>query len=193
MSSSSRRTTGHGRASLILALAGLLGSAEPAQADDAAAPVIKETPVPDHALPRFDATLTIPAPMEKIWALISDCRRMREVMDLESSELVERHGKVERCKLVVDLPFPFGKLRSIVEETDESRPGLLRQSWKLVSGDYLYDEGFWELSSPQPGSTLVRYVGLTEPKLPVPRGMLTNGQRDYIVKMLLRLRQLVTH
>jgi hypothetical protein len=60
-----------------------------------------------------------------------------------------------------------------------------------VSGDYLYDEGFWELTTQRSGATAVRYVTLTEPKLPVPRGMLASGQRDYVQKMLLRLQKLV--
>jgi len=164
-------------------------AAAQASARDASSVVIKETPVPEHALPRLEATLSIPAPIERTWALVSDCNRLREFMDIEQTQLLERHGKVARCQLVVDVPFPFGKLRSIIETHDESRPGLWRQSWKLVSGDYLYDEGFWELTTPRPGATSVRYVTLTEPKLPVPRGMLASGQRDYVQKMLLRLQK----
>jgi hypothetical protein len=176
-----------------LALGLALGSGAVAMPHAAAAEAprvsIVEHRVAEHALPRLDATITIAAPVEQVWALVSDCLRAREFMELEKVDVVARHGKVVRCSTLVDVPFPFGKLRGVTDATDESRPGLYRQSWRLVSGDYLYDEGYWELSSPQPGKTLVRYVTLTEPKLPVPSGMLASGQRDYVEKMLLRLNE----
>jgi hypothetical protein len=166
--------------------------ARAARADAPGTIAITETRVPGYALPRLDATLVVPAPIERVWALVSDCGRAREFMDLEKSELLARRGKTLRCSTLVDVPFPFGKLRGVTDATDESRPGLMRQSWKLVSGDYRYDEGFWELTVVTPGSTRVRYVTLTEPKLPVPNGMLASGQRDYVQKMLLRLRDRVS-
>jgi hypothetical protein len=181
------------RSRLKLALAAALSLAPASQAAGEAPRVtIQETRVAAHALPRLEATLTIAANVELAWALVSDCLRAREIMDLEKVEVLARRGKVVRCSTLVDVPFPFGKLRGVTDATDESRPGLYRQSWKLVSGDYLYDEGYWELSSPRPGYTRVRYVTLTEPKLPVPSGMLACGQRDYVEKMLLRLNERLT-
>jgi ribosome-associated toxin RatA of RatAB toxin-antitoxin module len=151
--------------------------------------IVKETAVPRHALPRMEATLEIEAPVERIWPLVSDCNRFREYMDLESARVVAQRGTWSRCQMVVDLPFPFGKLRSVVDNFDERRPGVYRTSWKLVSGDYDYDEGFWELTPTATGRTRVRLVTLTEPQLPVPRGMLRDGQRDYVKDVLLRLRK----
>jgi hypothetical protein len=110
-------------------------------------------------------------------------------MDIESARTIARRGKWSRCKLIVDVPFPFGKLQSLSDNFDESRPGVRRTRWKLVSGDYLYDEGFWELTPTPTGHTLARFSTLTEPKLPVPSGMLKSGQRDYVKNMLVRLRK----
>jgi hypothetical protein len=172
--------------------AALVSGRARAQTGEPARVSIQETRVAGHALPRFDASLLIAAPMERVWSLVSDCRRAREFMDLESSELLARRGKTVRCRAVVDVPFPFGTLEGVTDATDESRIGVLRQSWRLVTGDYVYDEGFWELSTPRKGYTRVRYVTLTEPKLPVPSSMLASGQRDFVEKMLLRLRERLT-
>lgn len=152
---------------------------------------LKETVVSGHSLPRLDATTTIDAPVERLWPLISECNRFREYMELESARELSRRGTWSRCELVVDVPFPFGKLRSISDQLDERAAGRYRASWKLVSGDYHYDEGFWELTPLGPARTRVRYVTLTEPKLPVPRGMLLEGQRDFVKDLLARLRKRV--
>jgi hypothetical protein len=167
-----------------------LGLSSSAVAVAADPPVtLRETLVAGHALPRIDATTTIDAPVERLWPLVSECNRFREYMDIELSREVNRRGTWSRCQLVVDVPFPFGKLRSISDQSDDSVPGRHRASWKLVSGDYHYDEGFWELTPLGPGRTRVRYVTLTEPKLPVPRGMLLDGQRDFVKDLLARLRK----
>jgi ribosome-associated toxin RatA of RatAB toxin-antitoxin module len=168
----------------------VLGCAIAASAAAADPPVTsKETIVAGHALPRIDATTLIDAPVERLWPLVSECNRFREYMDLESAREIGRRGTWSRCELVVDVPFPFGKLRSVSDQLDERAAGRYRVSWKLVSGDYLYDEGFWELTSLGPTRTRVRYVTLTEPRLPVPRGMLLDGQRDFVKDLLARLRK----
>jgi hypothetical protein len=150
---------------------------------------LKEIAVAEHALPRMEATLDIEAPVERLWPLVSDCNRFSEYMDIESARVLAHRGKWSRCQMVVDVPFPFGKLRSVSDNFDERRPGLFRTRWALVSGDYLYDEGYWELTPAAPGHTFARLVMLTEPKLPVPRGLLLGGQRDYVKDLLLRLRK----
>jgi hypothetical protein len=109
--------------------------------------------------------------------------------DVEKSRVVSRQGKTTRCVLVVDVPFPFGTLDSVSDMVAEPQPDHWRLSWKLVRGDFHYDEGFWELRPTPRGHTSVRYVSLTKPKLPVPRGTLLAGQKDFIVDMLLRLRK----
>jgi hypothetical protein len=167
---------------LGFALAARASGAEPAV-------TLKETVVTGHALPRIDATTTIEVPVERLWPLISECNRFREYMDIESARELSRRGTWSRCELVVDVPFPFGKLRGISDQLDERAAGRYRASWKLVSGDYHYDEGFWELTPVGPARTRVRYVTLTEPKLPVPRGMLLDGQRDFVKDLLARLRK----
>jgi polyketide cyclase/dehydrase/lipid transport protein len=151
--------------------------------------VVKETAVAERAMPRMEAVLEIEVPLERIWPLVSDCNRFHEYMDIESARVVTRRGNWSRCQMVVDVPFPFGKLRSLSDNFDERRAGLFRTSWKLVSGDYLYDEGFWELTPTASGHTRARLSILTEPKLPVPSGMLRSGQRDYVKDLLLRLRK----
>jgi hypothetical protein len=150
---------------------------------------LKETPVAKHALPRLEGTLEIEVSPEHLWPLVSDCSRFKEYMDLETARVVARRGNWSRCELVVDVPFPFGKLESISDNFVERRPGVYRATWKLVSGDYVYDEGSWELTAMGSGHTLARVSMLTEPRLPVPNGMLLSGQRDYVKDMLVRLRQ----
>ncbi|MET0413745.1 MAG: SRPBCC family protein [Polyangiaceae bacterium] len=169
---------------LAIALAPRAAASEPAV-------TLRETVVTGHALPRIDATMTIEAPVERLWPLISECNRFREYMDIESARELNRRGTWSRCELVVDVPFPFGKLRSISDQLNERAAGRYRVSWKLVSGDYHYDEGFWELTPVGSARTRVRYVTLTEPKLPVPRGMLLDGQRDFVKDLLARLRKRV--
>jgi len=149
-----------------------------------------EVAVAAHDMPRLEASLTIEAPIDEVWALVSDCTRFGDFMsDIDSARLLWRRKEKTRCRLVVDVPFPFGSLENVSDAVAERQPGLYRQSWKLVTGDFHYDEGFWELRSTAHGHTLVRYVSLVEPKLPVPRGLLLSGQKDYVLDMLQRLRQ----
>jgi ribosome-associated toxin RatA of RatAB toxin-antitoxin module len=155
---------------------------------------VKLTPVPGHDMPRIDATLLIEAPAEKVWALISDCNRAAEFMEVEQSRLLWRRGNTSRCRVVVDVPFPFGTLTSVSDSREERGPSLLRLRFGLVSGDFYYDEGAWELTPLPGGRTRVHYQALTEPKLPVPTALLRSGQVEYIEKMLLKLHeQLLTH
>jgi ribosome-associated toxin RatA of RatAB toxin-antitoxin module len=180
------------RTVLAVALALSAGSVglERAHAEPPPPVQLKAFAVPGHAMARIEATLTIPAPPERVWSLVSNCNRFPEFMDdVKQSRELERHGPRARCSLLVDVPFPFGTLRSISDTLEERRPGLLRQSWKLVSGDFYYDEGFWELTPDARGGTIVRYVTLTEPKLPLPRGLLQSGQEDFVRDLLLRLRK----
>jgi ribosome-associated toxin RatA of RatAB toxin-antitoxin module len=171
-------------AGLLVAASLVLG----AEAEAARRVPVSETKVPGRDMPRLEATWTIPAPVERVWALISDCNRFAEFMkDVERSRVLSRNGKTTRCELVVDVPFPFGSLHSVSDAHDERQPGIWRQSWQLVSGDFHYDEGYWELRPVASGQTMVHYVSLTEPKLPVPRGRLLEGQKDFIADMLLRL------
>jgi ribosome-associated toxin RatA of RatAB toxin-antitoxin module len=152
---------------------------------------LKAFQVKGRDMPRLDATIEITAPVEDLWKLVSDCTRYGEFMDVEKSRVIFQKGKVTRCEVSVDLPFPFGTLDGVSDAvlSVNEATGIYTRSWKLVSGDFDYNEGFWQLTRLAPERTKVRYVVLAEPDVMIPIGVLRSKQETRTRETLLKLRQ----
>jgi ribosome-associated toxin RatA of RatAB toxin-antitoxin module len=149
------------------------------------------TAVKGYDMPRIDASIVIEASVENVWRLVSNCDRYGEFMEVEESKTLWKKGNVSRCRLVVDVPFPFGTLEGISDGTLEVDNGVHRRRWKLVKGDFSYNEGRWELRADDAGHTRVSYSILADPNLPLSRGMLLDKQKAKTRAMLTRLRNRV--
>jgi len=178
----------------LVLLLGVLGVSPLALAEPPApAPPVqlKAFTVAGRDMPRLDATIEIAAPVEEVWRLVSDCDRYGEFMQVERSRVVSRKGNSMRCELEVDLPFPFSSLESTSDAVIavNEAAGTYSRSWKLVKGDFEYNEGSWQLTRLGPNRTRVRYSILAEPDVMLPLGVLQSKQEARTRETLLALRE----
>ena len=130
---------------------------------------VKTIDLPQSPMPKIVAEGIIKVAPKDLWAVISDCENFKKTMpSIEHSKHLGFVRGLKRCELIVDLPFPLGQLRSVVdvklEETDKS----FTRAWKLVEGDYLKNDGEWRLTARADGYTHLRYTVHVEPKISVP-------------------------
>lgn len=137
----------------------------------------------------------IDAPMEAIWPLIDQCSRYTQTMQrVERSKEVSRKGNIVLCAITVDLPFPLSNLTATTRAVHTVQPGnMYKRAWKLVEGDYDYNEGSWTLT-PFKGSkerTLVRYETQVAPKGLIPDSIRKMAQKKAIPDLFNHLRSQV--
>lgn len=134
----------------------------------------------------------IDAPPERVWRLVERCGRYKDVMPrvVASAELPRRGGRV-RCKLVVDVPFPYSDMSSITLGIHEVGQGRWSRRWELESGDYEQNSGSWLLTRfrDAPGRTLVVYRCCVKPKAWIPGWIRSMGQKRTLPEMITRMRR----
>lgn len=145
--------------------------------------------------PGVRARGVIRAPMEKIWPLIDQCARYTETMQrVADSREISRNGNQVVCEITVDLPFPLSNIRASTQATHTVEPGKRYQrAWKLLEGDYAYNQGSWTLE-PFQGSTdatLVTYETFVEPKTLIPDSIRNMAQKKTIPELYDHLRSQV--
>ena len=145
--------------------------------------------------PGVKAVGVIKAPMESIWPLIDKCGNYTETMQrvLKSVEL-SREGNIVVCEITVDLPFPLDDLKAKTRAVHTIKPQkVYKRAWKLISGDYEYNEGSWTLV-PFGGSmseTMVVYETQVEPKSMIPNSIRSLAQKQTIPALFEHLRKQV--
>lgn len=150
--------------------------------------------VPGTRVPLAQVEAVIHAPPEKVWAYVSDCARYSTTFQriLASRELA-REGNTVTCEVTTDLPFPLADLTSVNRAVHTVEPGKrwLRE-WKLVSGDYDFNQGSWELVPfrGDAGRTLARYRLHAQPKVGLPQGLVQAAQERNLPGVMHRLREL---
>ena len=147
-----------------------------------------------RGFPRGLARVLIEAPPEQVFRIIDNCNRYRYNMKLVShSKQLSRKGPVVVCEVVVDLPFPFGSLRSVTKGVHQVGPPVWGRKWTLVSGDYQVNQGAWELTRyrSDAGRTLVTYRTHIEPDMSLPDFVVASSQKRSLPMMLKGLRDLV--
>ena len=145
--------------------------------------------------PGVKAVGVIKAPMERIWPLIDKCGNYTETMQrvLKSVEL-SREGNIVVCEITIDLPFPLDDIKAKTRAVHTIKPQkLYKRAWKLIDGDYEYNEGSWTLV-PFGGSmteTLVVYETQVEPKSMIPNSIRSLAQKQTIPALFEHLRDQV--
>ena len=137
----------------------------------------------------------IDAPMETIWPLIDQCSQYTQTMQrIERSKEISRKGNRVLCEITVELPFPLSNLTATTRAIHTVQPGeMYKRAWKLVKGDYDYNEGSWTLT-PFEGSkerTLVRYETQVAPKGLIPDSIRKMAQKKAIPDLFNHLRSQV--
>lgn len=147
-----------------------------------------------RGFPRGVARILIEASPERVFRIIDNCNRYKYNMKLVThSKQIKRKGPVVVCEVVVDLPFPFGDLRSVTKGFHTVGPPMWGRRWSLVSGDYRVNEGAWELTrfKGDPGRTLATYRTHIEPRMNLPDFIVAGSQKRSLPMMLTGLRDLV--
>jgi ribosome-associated toxin RatA of RatAB toxin-antitoxin module len=150
---------------------------------------IKSYTVPGSSTPKIVARAVIELPPQKIWQIVSDCAHYKDHLPrVAASELVKKEGNVHTCKVTIAMPFPLSNLTGITAAVhDESETGMSRK-WKLVSGDYKFNEGSWEVKPLDKGQSLVTYTIHAEPNTAVPDFIRESAQKKTLPEMFERVK-----
>lgn len=173
----------------------ILAIAPGSAAGDAALPAkgqveIKSVAVKDSG-PKIVARAVLDVPPKKVWQIVSDCAHYKDHMPrIAASELVKKTGNVHRCKVTISMPFPFSNLTAITDSVHEESDQGMSRRWKLVSGDYEYNEGSWEVKPADAAGTqsLIVYTVHAEPKTAVPDWIRESAQKKALPEMIERVR-----
>lgn len=154
--------------------------------------IVVSQEVKDSDIPRVVATAMIKAKPEEVWALIEKCDNYTQTMQrvLKSKE-ISRKGKQVRCEVQVDLPWPLDDLTAVTDAVHTVRPGqLYRRRWSLVSGDYDFNNGSWEIRpyGDDPTRSLVTYTLHVKPKTAVPDAIKAKAQQSSLPDLFEHLR-----
>jgi uncharacterized protein YndB with AHSA1/START domain len=185
-----------GRLAIWAGIAGLtaLGPAGPARAADDGIKVWTE-PVAGSDTPWAFAEATIDAPPETVWALVSRCADYaRRMPRIAASRELAREGTdtafTTTCEVTTDLPFPLSDLTSVNRAEHTVVPGerYVRQ-WRMVRGDYDFNEGSWTLTALDGGKrTKAAYRIRVRPKIALPDAMLASAQKGTLPDLMRSLR-----
>ena len=150
---------------------------------------IKVVEVPGSG-PRLIMRGLVEQPPRKVWAIVSDCATYKQHMPrVVSSKLLKKVGNKHTCEVTIDMPFPLSNLTAVTEATHEESDKGMKRSWQLVSGDYKYNDGSWEVKPLGDGSTsLVTYQVHAEPKSAVPEFIRERAQKSAMPDLMNRIR-----
>ena len=160
---------------------------------DAGEIIINSKKVPGSEQPMATVMAVVNAPPKRVWGIIANCSDYAKTMVrvVKAQELWVK-GKVHRCKVTVDLPFPLSDLTAITDAVHTVVPGKKwERKWNLVEGDYKRNTGSWTLAPFDKASsrTLVIYKMHVEPNVPIPDGIRRAAQRKSLPNLIENLRK----
>ena len=168
------------------------GRADESRRLEAGEILVSSWPVVGYSLPQVKVIGVVKAPPEKVWAVVRDCANYKRTMPrtLESTELA-RAGNEVRCRVTIDMPFPFQDLWVETDATETVDPGRrYTRAWKLRDGDFRANTGSWTLEAYHGGaSTLVTYEVLSEPKTALPKFIIKMAQEQTLPGLIEGLRK----
>lgn len=154
--------------------------------------LLSTEPVAGSDTPAYVVRGVLEAPVERVWALVSDCARYRDTMvRVAASEALPPRGELQVCRLVMAMPFPLPDLTVITGATHKRDGGSASRQWRLLEGDFAIHEGAWLLEpfEGSPTRTLVTHRARVRPKLPVPEGLLAASKKETLAETLRKLRR----
>lgn len=154
--------------------------------------LLSESVVPGHSQRRIHVEAVINTPPERVWAIITDCANFKSTMpSISASALLQESGEVLICESTLDLTWPLPNLNAVTRVVHTVVDGRWTAEWTLVSGDYTYDEGSWNLTPLRgdPTRTFVVYEVLVAPKVAVPESLKRFGETRALPLMIRGLRK----
>jgi ribosome-associated toxin RatA of RatAB toxin-antitoxin module len=179
---------------LGLALVGLFLTS-PVRADDAAdldagKILVTSVAVPGSPEPEHVVRAVVESPPRSVWKVVSDCAHFKDRLPhIAASAELSRSGNTVTCQVTVALPFPASNLTAVTEAVHDERPDGMKRSWKLVRGDYDFNDGSWTIESYRGGAaSLVTYRLHVKPKSFVPAFIRNAAQEKALPDMMQRVR-----
>ena len=151
----------------------------------------------DSPIPQARVRALVDAPVETVWALVSDCDNYKKNMVRvesakklwEKGEASSPDGAVVVCTTTIDMPFPLANLTSKTAGKHTIKDGVYRRAWKLLKGDYHSNTGSWTIKKYKGTErTLVEYKIHAVPKIPVPAFLQEAAQASSLPDLIGHLR-----
>jgi ribosome-associated toxin RatA of RatAB toxin-antitoxin module len=141
-------------------------------------------------VPMVVVRAVVRSPPANVWKVVSDCAHYKDRMPhIAASRLVSQVGNKVTCEVTLSMPFPLANLTAVTEAAHEERPDRMTRTWKLVRGDYTFNEGSWEVRAHDGGkSSLVTYRVHAKPHAAVPGFLKEMAQKKALPELIGRLR-----
>ncbi|HVK65010.1 MAG TPA: SRPBCC family protein [Polyangium sp.] len=180
------------RALALLGGAALVGTTllgPEAAAGGSAPPDIRVVEVKGSDTPKVVAKAVIDQPPEKVWQVVSECASYKKRMPrIEASKLVKQDGNKHTCEVTIAMPFPLSNLTAVTEAVHEVNDKGMSRRWKLLRGDYKFNEGSWEVKPHDGGKkSLLVYTVHAEPNTALPGWIREAAQKKAIPELFERV------
>ena len=149
--------------------------------------VVVKLPPPGDAGVRFRAFKKMPVAPSKLKPIFIECEHFKDFMPRTLKSMVS--NKKERsaiCEIVVDMPFPFSDLWSVVDTSwGETSAGVWIRKWSLIRGSFRRNEGSWTvISTKAPNESIAVYEASVDPDVPIPDMILRAAQVNTIPDLM---------
>jgi len=143
------------------------------------------SPEPEHVVRAI-----VESPPASVWKVVSDCNHYKDRLPhVAASAELSRVGHTVTCQVTIAMPFPTSNLTAITEAVHDERPDGMSRTWKLVSGDYEFNDGSWTIASYRGGAaSLVTYRVHVKPKTAIPGFIRNMAQEKALPDLLARVR-----
>jgi carbon monoxide dehydrogenase subunit G len=172
-----------------LSCVALIAAAYGAAAARAGEPVVSVKTDEAANAAHIHASIDIAASPAVVWAVLTNCKRMPQIIpNLESCRVVEDgHGKWDVQEHVINWSVLFPKLRTVMRNTyDTGR----RLAFKRISGDMRVSEGEWRLEPMgNAATTRLSYNAKVAPDFPVPQFMIEQAINTDMPNILRAIRK----
>jgi len=174
---------------LVLGLG--LGAGAPASADDrsdldAGKILVTSAAIAGSGEPEHIVRAVVESPPAAVWRVVSECDHFKERLPhIAAAHELSRAGAIVICEVTIAMPFPASNLTAVTEAVHDVRPDGMSRTWKLVRGDYEYNDGSWTVQSYRGGAaSLVTYRVHVKPKSAIP-GFIRNAAQERALPDLL--------
>ncbi len=143
-------------------------------------------------IPKAHLIAVVDSAPSKVWEIVSNCNKFKQRMPrIANAKIVSVKGKRVTCDVEIDLPFPLSNLHAKTVALHQAGPKVWTRKWKLVDGDFDFNNGSWKLSfyKDDPNRTYVEYRIHASPKTSVPVGVRKMLQKSSLKKMIINIRE----
>ncbi len=118
-----------------------------------------------------EAIGVVDAPPARVFTVIADVAHYKEFMTrVTESKVIKREGNTYDFAYTIDMPWPLADYHCVTHNVHkvDAKHQRYERRWKLVSGTFNQNEGYWRLRPWPGGKTLVTYSVVVQPKTAVP-------------------------